>query len=480
MGRFCVAILLLAMAAGGSCDLMRVPLRKQTLEKSMLEIDREGLRRAQLEAALGEEDVPLRNYANAQYYGAIKLGSPGQDFNVVFDTGSSNLWVPSATCSWTDLPCVLHKKYDSTKSSTYVPNGEKFAIQYGSGSLSGYLSQDVLAIPGTPMPIVIQDQVFAEATSEPGVAFLLGKFDGILGLAWPSISVDAVDPPFTKMVEEGLVDEPLFSFWMSRDPSADEGGELVFGGMDPKHFKGEHTWLPVSKKSYWDFEMDKIEVPGVSVCPDGCIGIADTGTSLLVGPTDDIQKINEAIGASGASNSTACMSKGALLVKQVAELVNEMSSDEVCSNMGLCGYEEPQYATTRKLVGSSWTCQLCQEIAKEAKNIQDEQTMKTLVESLCDDLADVEAKQSVGVATIDCSLVPQMPDIAFVLGGKRFTLSSEQYVLKVTQFGQTECISGFQGLDLPQPMWILGDVFIGAYHTVFDYGNARVGFAQSV
>jgi len=458
-----------------------VPLRKQTLQKSMLEIDREDLRRAQLEASVNEEDVPLRDYANAQYYGAIKLGSPAQDFNVVFDTGSSNLWVPSATCSWTDLPCMVHKKYDSTKSSTYVANGEDFAIQYGSGSLTGYLSQDVLGIPGTPTPIMIQDQVFAEATSEPGIAFLLVKFDGILGLAWPSISVDSVEPPFTKMVKQGLIDEPLFSFWMSRDPDADEGGELVFGGMDPNHFKGEHTWLPVSQESYWDFEMDKIEVPGVSICPDGCVAIADTGTSLLVGPTDDVQKINEAIGAT-TSNSTACTSKAALLLTHVAELVKTMSSDEVCRNLHLCGDEEPQYATTRKLVSgssSSWKCELCQEIAREAKNIQDEQTMKTVLDSICDDMADVDAKQSVGVATVDCSLVPQMPDIAFVMGGKAFKLTSEQYVLKVTEFGQTECISGFQALDLPQPMWILGDVFIGAYHTVFDYGNARVGFAES-
>lgn len=64
------------------------------------------------------------------------------------------------------------------------------------------------------------------------------------------------------MVEKGLVKEQIFSFWLNRNPQDQEGGEIVFGGVDPKHFKGEHTYVPVTRKGYWQFDMGDLHIAG--------------------------------------------------------------------------------------------------------------------------------------------------------------------------------------------------------------------------
>jgi len=274
-------------------ELARIPLKKfQTAREALRKSGYGKLKEALLNKYAADGDVALTNYMNAQYYGPITIGTPGQTFNVIFDTGSSNLWVPSKHCSILNVACQFHNKYDSSKSSSYKSNGTKFAIEYGSGSLSGFVSQDTVSVGG----VRATGQLFAEATEEPGVAFIAGKFDGILGLGYNTISVNGIEPVFNTLVSQGAVSQPIFSFYLNRDENGRVGGELILGGSDSNYYKGELSYVPVTRKAYWQIEVDQLKI-GNNAISQKINAIVDTGTSLLTGPTQEIERIQKAIGA---------------------------------------------------------------------------------------------------------------------------------------------------------------------------------------
>ena len=109
-----------------------------------------------------------------------------------------------------------HNKYNSSLSKTYKPNGKAISLQYGTGSMTGFLSTDNLAVSG----IQISGQTFAEAVQEPGNTFVSAPMDGILGLGYPSISQAYIRyhavPVFQNMITKGVVKVPIFSFWYNR------------------------------------------------------------------------------------------------------------------------------------------------------------------------------------------------------------------------------------------------------------------------
>ena len=224
--------------------------------------------------------IGSRTLADRAHFSEISIGTPPHDFKVVLDTGSSNLWVPSAECN--SIACYLHSKFDSSASSTFSKNGSSFEIRYGSGSLSGFVSQDTVTIGD----LKLKKQDFAEATAEPGLAFAFGRFDGILGLGYDTISVNKIVPPFYTMLDQGLVDEPVFSFYLGDTKNGEEDeSEAMFGGIDEDHYSGKMTMIPLRRKAYWEVGLDSITFGDASAELDNTGAILDTGTSLIALPS---------------------------------------------------------------------------------------------------------------------------------------------------------------------------------------------------
>merc|ERR1719228_1651200 len=125
-------ILLLLLFGIPTDGLFSLPLRKM---KSLRQIYKENgwelpprsvSKYTQIQA--GPVPIDIHNFQDAQYYGPMKAGTPGQQFNVIYDTGSSNLWIPAHNCS----NCGAKPKFDASRSHTYKADGREFKIVYGS------------------------------------------------------------------------------------------------------------------------------------------------------------------------------------------------------------------------------------------------------------------------------------------------------------------------------------------------------------
>lgn len=163
--------------------------------------------------------------------------------------------------------------------------------------MSGFISKDVLRIGD----LKIKDQLFGETTNEPGLAFAFGRFDGILGLGYDTISVNHIPPPFYNMVDQGLLDEPVFAFYLGNTDDGTES-EATFGGIDSSHYTGKLVKIPLRRKAYWEVNLDSITFGKETADLDNTGVILDTGTSLIALPSTLAELLNKEIGAKKGFN----------------------------------------------------------------------------------------------------------------------------------------------------------------------------------
>lgn len=231
--------------------------------------------------------LALTNYYNTEYVGSVGIGTPPQYFNVIFDTGSANFWINSKLCR--NETCEALPTYDHDTSSTYDYIGLPLEVEFGSGNVEGILNEDTVYLCGVSIP----NQQIGEILSETGDVFFNAAFEGILGLAYPSMAAYDFDPVFDNIIEKGLLSHNLMAFYYSLDQN--EQSQMTIGAVDSELFTGDFTWAPVIEghEYYWLISIDDIRLGGVSLgtCKNGCRAAVDTGTSLITAPTLDYRKL---------------------------------------------------------------------------------------------------------------------------------------------------------------------------------------------
>lgn len=98
-------------------------------------------------------------------------------------------------------------------------------------------------------------------------------------------------PPFYNMLNQHLLDEPVFSFRLGS--SDEDGGEAIFGGIDDSAYSGKLAYVPVRRKGYWEVELESISFGDEELELENTGAAIDTGTSLIVMPTDVAELLNK-------------------------------------------------------------------------------------------------------------------------------------------------------------------------------------------
>lgn len=235
--------------------------------------------------------ISLTEENGDMWIGAISVGSPPQNFTVVFDTGSSDILLPSASCNST---CDGHSRYDPSQSTTSVNLNQTFSLTYGDGSSAvGELYSDDVLIGGYE---AVNQTLGAAVTYSANFQAPTFNSDGLLGLGFPQISVYGQPPVFQTLISDGAVPESLFGITLS---SVSGKSELMIGATDTEMYnQSSMVYVSVSLAAYWQIRMDGLMRPGLNNSGDVVIAnttsyaeaIVDTGTTLIVTSDDNAQK----------------------------------------------------------------------------------------------------------------------------------------------------------------------------------------------
>ncbi|KAI0637087.1 acid protease [Trametes polyzona] len=247
-------------------------------------------------------DLSLETTNQFAYLVQVDIG--GQDFMVLLDTGSSDLWVVSSDCATTD--CEGVRKYRRTPS--FSQSDVPFHLSYLVGNVSGTVGSETVTLG----EFQVSSQVFATANATNGLGLHGTGNSGIMGLSFPA---EASIPDTTgRTVVENVfsafndTSRRFFAFKLGRDQTS---SSFTIGELDPTFANATddlayHPVFPSGRSlyDYWKLPLRSLTVNGTSFAlsksrVDGApapIAVLDTGTTLVLGPSQDVARFWESVG----------------------------------------------------------------------------------------------------------------------------------------------------------------------------------------
>ncbi|ETB58851.1 hypothetical protein YYC_03617 [Plasmodium yoelii 17X] len=238
------------------------------------------------------------------YYGKIAIGDNSENiFNVLFDTGSTEFWVPFKTCKFTKNN--IHNKYERTQSFKYKYDNKGLPsvleINYLSGKLVGF--------DGIPTAVLLTNQMvmlilFINTSIDIPVLEKF-KWDGIIGLGFENEDSQkrGIKPFLDHLKDEKILTDKnyknMFGYYITNT-----GGYITLGGIDNRFKRSPDEkiiWSPVSTEmGFWTIDIlgirkekqpymnerkdDEVIVKYEGFHDGSNRSIVDTGTFLIYAP----------------------------------------------------------------------------------------------------------------------------------------------------------------------------------------------------
>uniref|UniRef100_A0A6G1SAW3 Cathepsin D n=1 Tax=Aceria tosichella TaxID=561515 RepID=A0A6G1SAW3_9ACAR len=382
------------------------------------------------------------------YYGVVGVGSPPKMFNVVFDTGSNEIWLPYYT--WNPFANNLHYSigYSCGDSTTCVNLNRKFSCDYRFTRLSGTTYEDIFSLfedmqkedkaPILPGARLSFGQNFLAVDDAGDEQFRYKPYDGVIGLAPVTQSSSGIRNILLSLQHDRQRQQAQLGDHQS-EPNYPPYPNQQSNYYPPQHYpQSSSSYPPMGNQNYGPLQQQLMQTDLVFAIWINPAQHSRFGGELMVGGIDENRFVGEIY--FHRINSWFDWQLPLSYVMLGSQVIS-------CPN----GCNAVLDTGANSLVGPR------QDINQLYQELQ------------------AEYNRDADLWLVDCNRIDSYPQMSFKFNDTPYTIYPRHYIKMFRFRDQVYCHLAIKPWD--KPNWLLGTTFIGAYYTIFDFSSRRIGFA---